>query len=759
MRIKHLAIVSGFLLGLATLAEAQPLRNTRPEYALKVAEESKSRSDYYNALEWYEKYYEQTKDRSVALEIAQLELMLRDYVKAETWFERVLLREKKSQTGDISPNTRFYYGQVLKMNGKYDEAIATFEEFIPTCTDPKLLVLAKVEMEGAKAAMKMKENTELTIENAGSKVNTPNNEYSPAISADGNTLYFAAMRSEDITKLNGKEGDYFAKIYSIQKGKNDKWTDAEPLSGDINRLGSNQGNVSFSADGKAMYFTRFITTGNEVTASTLFYSAQQADGSWGSAKEVAGLNGNYVVKNPAMGELYGKPVLFYASNQEGAKGGFDIYYANMLAEGSFGTPTNLGDVVNTFADDATPYYKDGKLYFSSAGHVGLGGDDLFVSNWNGTTWSQPENLGKGINSSANDRSISSDADGNMYFVSNRVGGKSLKSRTCCEDIYIAKRAPILIDLLAIATDGKKPLKDVEYTLSEIKDGKPFPLDPTTIEQFKTDLGRNKAYRLVAKKAGYNDASVEFNTVDLRKSTTIKQELMLKPIPVLAVSLKAKTLANGNALNNVSYQLVEKGGKTDNKTTDIYTTPLGMKKIFMLIASKQGYISDTVNFNTNDIVETAVIEKTLNLRPRMRTITRNEKIALPSIYYKLNKAAANDTEMENFYLAQQSLDYLYGIMVKYPEIVIELSAHTDARGSNTSNQSLSQRRADGVRTYLMEKGIAGTRIVAKGYGESQLVNACKDGVTCSEEDHLQNRRTEFKILSGPTSIEISEQTSN
>jgi outer membrane protein OmpA-like peptidoglycan-associated protein len=90
------------------------------------------------------------------------------------------------------------------------------------------------------------------------------------------------------------------------------------------------------------------------------------------------------------------------------------------------------------------------------------------------------------------------------------------------------------------------------------------------------------------------------------------------------------------------------------------------------------------------------------------------------------------------------------------MVIELSSHTDARGSDDYNMKLSQRRADGVKKYLMDKGIAENRIVAKGYGETQLVNNCGNGVKCSDDEHLQNRRTEFKILSGPTSIEVSEQ---
>jgi outer membrane protein OmpA-like peptidoglycan-associated protein len=97
------------------------------------------------------------------------------------------------------------------------------------------------------------------------------------------------------------------------------------------------------------------------------------------------------------------------------------------------------------------------------------------------------------------------------------------------------------------------------------------------------------------------------------------------------------------------------------------------------------------------------------------------------------------------------------MKQYPDIKIELSSHTDARGNDDYNQKLSQRRAESARRWLVERGgIVADRIVAVGYGEKQLLNQCKNGVECTEEEHRFNRRTEFKILSGPTSITIERK---
>ena len=758
MKIKNIFL---FILISSALSNAfsQPLRSTRPEFSLKIAEESLAKNDYYNALEWYEKYYEQTKDRSVGYQIAVLQMQLRDYSKAESAFARVLQRDKKT-TGEVNPDARFYYAQMQKMTEKYEEAILTFEDFIKESKDENKIALAKTEIAGAKMAMRMKENLTLTVANAGTKINTPNNEYSPSVSNDGNALYFTSFRNEKLITLDGKEGDYFSKVMRSDKTPRGIWTDAEPIGGDINRIGSHQGSVYITPKGDVMYFTRIELNGNDVSKSTLFYSTKQGD-TWSPSNEVKGINGNYMVKHPCIGELYEKEVLFFSANMEGSKGGFDIYYATKNDDGSFGTPINLGNVVNTIGEEETPYYKEGKLYFSSTGHPGLGGFDIFSTVWNGTAWSTPENLGKGINSSTNDRYFNMDSDGSIYLLSNRPGGRSLKSKTCCEDIYILKKEPLKVNLIVTTTNDKsKPLAGLNYSFMEIAGGKPSAPDAQTADSYRTDLLPKKAYMIITAKAGYYSDTTQFNTMDVKENTTINKKIVLKPLPTISASLVAKTMVGDKPLSNVNYQLVELASKkTDVKTSlDVYSSALTLNKQYMIIASKGGYTSDTIKFNTNDIKETTEIEKVLNLKPKVITVKRNERIKLENIYYKLDKFAANDVDMENWDLARQSLDFLYNIMVKYPDMVIELSSHTDSRGSDKYNLELSQKRAVEAEKYLNAKGIEKSRIVAKGYGETRLINECKNGVKCTEEQHLQNRRTEFRILSGPTTIEITEQQS-
>ncbi len=753
MKLKNIIILALILRGVAPIvADAQPLNASRPEYMLQVADDKLEAKDYVNALDFYNKYYEATKDRSVLYKMGLADMALKDYTKAEASFSRSLQRSKTS-TVEVPEEARLYLGIMQKMNEKYDEAIVTFEEFIKASKDEAKIGRAKSELEGAKLAMRMKENPKLLLENLGTKVNTGNSEYSPSVS--NNFLYFAALRDGKITIVDGKEGDFYAKIYRSSINAKGEFDKPEALSGDINRLGAHQGNVSFSPDGQTMYFTRFSLTGNEVGESTIFYSAKQGDGTWGAAKEVAGINGKWQAKHPAIGELYGKPVMFFTSNMEGTKGGFDIFYANKVSEGEFSTPVNLGADINTTGDDETPFYRSGKLYFSSNGHPTIGGSDIFVASWNGATWTKPENMGKGYNSPANDSYFSMDPNGTAFFTSNRKGGRSLKS-TCCEDIYIVKKEPVVIDLVVDAFDSKKqPMKGLTYEFADLSTKA---LNETkTLDRYTSALTQKRSYTVIVSKAGYYNDTLSFNTMDIDKTTTIKKTATMRPLATISANLQASALGDGLPLNGVTYTLTElSSNKSDMRAIDIYRAGLPLNKSFRLIGSKSGFISDTVTFNTNDIKETTTIEKLLKLKGKIITVKRNEKIALNNIFYKLDKFEANDAHMQNFGDAQNSLDYLYNIMVKYPEIVIELGSHTDARGSDAYNLTLSQKRADGVKAYLVGRGIKPENVVAKGYGETQLVNRCGNGVKCDDEEHLQNRRTEFKIISGPTSIEISEQ---
>ena len=128
------------------------------------------------------------------------------------------------------------------------------------------------------------------------------------------------------------------------------------------------------------------------------------------------------------------------------------------------------------------------------------------------------------------------------------------------------------------------------------------------------------------------------------------------------------------------------------------------------------------------------------------VEKGEPIRLNNIYYDLD----DDAILED---SEQDLDYLTDLMNQYPTMVIELSSHTDSQGKSDYNEDLSQRRAESAVKYLRKNGIDKKRMKPVGYGEKRILNHCKNRVPCTDDEHRQNRRTEFKIIAGPKSIEI------
>jgi len=658
-----------------SIATAQPIRTSTPDALVKEGEERLAENDYYNALSSFETAYKDkdTRDNELAYKIASLHLMLRDYSKAEKWYKRVVNRKYRKSTNPYLPDARFTYGRILKMNGMYMEAIEELRLFISEAEDVKKIEMAKVELAGAQLARDMQEEKGMSVVNAGKKVNSKYPEYSPAII--GNQMYYTAMRADDVIVLDGKTKDYHAKVFTSSRS-GDEWSEAVALdNSNIHREGYHIGNLALDKTGETMYFTRASLNGN-ILGESKIYKSMMGDDGWGAANELE-INGDYLLKQPAVGELFGESVLFFVSNMAGGYGGYDIYYSPIRGE-SYGPPVNLGPTINTPGEEETPSYRDGTLYFSSNGHPSIGGFDVFQSTWDGSNWSTPANMGKPYNSPADDLYFSLDEEGYQGFVvSNREGGRSVKSKTCCDDIWLVNIDKITLDLMATTFSDGQPLAGATVELismSEATMGETDSKANTAANDFAFALRPEMAYRVIAKKDGFFPDTLEFNTVGLEVSTSIEKSLNLKPVPP--------------------------------------PPPPPPKEEWEIIES-------------------------------------NKPIELGNIYY--------DYDKDNILLeAEQDLNVLLELMNQYSDMVIELSSHTDSRGDDDYNQNLSQRRAQSATNWLVERGIAIERIKPVGYGEQQIRNQCTEGVKCEDDEHRYNRRTEFKIISGPTSIKIEKK---
>lgn len=679
--IMRRSLIFAVMLCGSVLCMAQPITNNTFDQKVAAAEEAEDNGNYLGAYEWYEKAYDDIRKGSrgnprvkeFATKLAELNYVLRDYEKAEKGYKRLLKNDDENQFIDL----HYDYGMALKAQGKYDLAIVEFNRIIEESSEASLKQKARFELEGINMVKELESNVETSIAPLDKEVNSASAEYSPRENSDG-MLYYGSLNRKDAIEVDGKDGGYHAKIYTIGRNKDGKFDDAEELKQNINRKDFHNTHLAFSEDGRTMYFTRVQTEGTEISSSKIMVSYKK-DSGWSAAQEIPTVNGDWHSKHPTVGQLYGRNVLYFVSDMDGGKGGLDIFYSNILADGAFSTPVNLGDNINTKMDDVGPYYYEGTLYFSSNGRPNIGGFDLYYSLWDGSDWSMPENMGHGYNSSYDDLYLSFATEGNRgYFVSNRPteGKKRLRSKSCCDDIFEFNIREIVIDLLAtVVNEGSEPLEGATIKLENLTDPINYPTDMkynALGHEFQFLLDSDFKYKAYITKEGFYPDSIEFNTAGILDNYTVRKKVELRPIPV-------------------------ETKEDPNTTTEI--------------------------------------------------VTINQPIRLNSIYY--------DFDDDKILLdSEKDLNLLLGLMNQYSDMVIELSSHTDSQGVGRYNEKLSQRRADSARSWLIRKGVDGDRIKPVGYGETQILNHCKNGVRCSDDEHRFNRRTEFKIIAGPKTIEIT-----
>ena len=660
-----------FTLILSVSSMAQPLRE--PTYEMKIikAEELTEDGDYYNALDMYEECYKESKDYYLITHIAHLNYKLRDFERAEKWYERMVERPERYRTTLLDT---FYYARILKTNNKPALAFDMYQQYLAFSINDSIAALAENELVGMNLAAKMKPSKTVFVEPLPTEVNSSLTEASAVQNDDGYMYYSTFKRKSKIVITGDSDEDYHFKIYRSKPDEAGKWSKPDKITKKINREDYHTGNVSFSDDGSTMFFTRTRLSGDSITSSKIYYSTYDGD-KWEGARELPGVNGNWIATHPAPGELFGDEVLYFSSTMPGGYGGYDIYYSTNKGGLEYTTPVNLGDVINTKGDDMTPNYEAGKIYYSSTGHPGMGGLDIYSATWDGTSWSTPKNMGLPHNSTYDDFYFTWHAENKKgYLISNRPYPKkrSSKSETCCDDIFEVAEQNIDINTMITAFDKEKiPLPGAKVIIKEYKQGTPEIVDSKRNPEgndFDIPLKVDKQYLVIIQHPDFESDSFEINTVGL---------------------LEPKTYA------------------------------------------KEFYLTEK--------------EKA----PEVTVYTINEPIRLNRIYYDFD----DDKILPE---SEPDLRQLQNLMGEYPTMVIELSSHTDARGNGSYNQELSQRRAESARNWLVQRGLNPARIKAVGYGESNILNECTNGVSCEEDEHRFNRRTEFKIIAGPTSIEVQKE---
>ncbi|ULC58106.1 OmpA family protein [Flaviramulus sp. BrNp1-15] len=347
------------------------------------------------------------------------------------------------------------------------------------------------------------------------------------------SIYFVSSRDERALKKHtyGWNNEPFLDIYSTIKSNNDSIVDyRSKLKGNINSV-YHEGSFTITKNGKTIYFSRTNFNKNvlgkdkEGITNLKIYKASLIEGKWTNIEELPFNNNEFSNAHPALNEDETK--LYFASNKYGGYGGSDIYYVDINKDGSFGTPKNLGNVVNTNKNERFPFINsEGSLFFASDGHPGLGLLDIFgtVSDKNNNITSVI-NLGVPVNSSKDDFSFFMNPDGlSGYFASNRNGGVG------SDDIFAYDRIPQLkIEGTVTEAINNSPIPNALVTLLD-SDGKEIAFVETNENgQYDINIDRNADYNLKVKKETYIESSSSISSKNIeRHITSIPSDFAITP---------------------------------------------------------------------------------------------------------------------------------------------------------------------------------------------------------------------------------------
>ena len=631
------------------------------DQAMKKGDKFYAIGEYFDAATQYRKAYSQTpaKEKKLkgerAMKLAECYRRIYFTNKAITAYNNVVRNKQEDSL------THFYLGQLYLKNGNYKEAAKQFKmasDSLPE-TNPHWQ-LARNGLKSALMAPKWKkEGSDYTVKREN-LFNSRRAEYSPMLTGeDDNQLFFTSTRNQaQGDEYSGITGAKAADIFMSQKDDKGKWGKPQAIDSELNS-DFEEGACCFSPDGRTMYLTLCKTDPNYPRYATIVASHRN-DAVWGKPSEIViSKDSLYSYAHPAVspdGEW-----LYFVSDMPGGQGGYDLWRCRLLGNDAVGALENLGTTVNTPGDEMFPTFRpNGDMYFSSNGHPGLGGLDIFILKKGTRTLEHPLSP---LNSQGDDFGMTFEGRLNKgFFCSNRGDNRGY---------------------------------DHIYSF----------YNPEIVQTVRGWVYEQDGYELPA----------------------------------------AQVYMVGNDGTNLKLSVRGDGSFTQEIKPGVDYVFLGTCKGFL-------------NHQEQLHVETAKKSEEYVLQFPLANISA--PVLIENIFYDFDKATLRPE-------SQKALDELVKLLNENPNITIELSAHTDYKGSDLYNERLSQRRAESVVNYLIANGIAADRLTPKGYGEgkpkkikrkvAEKYQFLKEGdiltenfiVQLPEEQQEQcnqlNRRTEFIVL--------------
>ncbi|MTI41160.1 hypothetical protein E1140_16790 [Fulvivirga lutimaris] len=461
----------------------------------KKANKEFSLGRFQNTIDMYSKVLEKNPDDPEAnFFVAE------SYRQSNRMFEAAPYYERAMLNGMENDSIQLFYAFALKSRGQYDQARGELNEYLKKVTDETFVARANEEFDNLNNLDEIRAKKNFFRVKNLTAVNTKAAEYSP-IYNDGE-LFFTSSRGDN--KIYLATGTPFTNIYKAQtKGARVDSTSIESISDLINNSNVNEGSLTFSPDGKTMVFARGNSGKRKGTADVNLYMSVLRNGQWLEPRMLNINNPGYWDSSPAFSR--DGRTLYFASNRPGGYGGVDIYSARRNSRGRFFKVTNLGPEVNTTGNEMFPYISDdGHMYFSSDGHPGFGGLDLFVARRrNGQI--EIENLAEPINSNADDFGMFLFKADRGFFTSNRDGGEG------DDDIYTfvnedpdLKIVNYYLEGVTMTHNNKDELEILPGVEVKLLDFEGKEIDETTTEEdgkFLFRVYEHERYNLVGTKRG------------------------------------------------------------------------------------------------------------------------------------------------------------------------------------------------------------------------------------------------------------------
>ncbi|HSA43806.1 MAG TPA: hypothetical protein P5112_09005 [Bacteroidales bacterium] len=392
--------------------------------------------DYFGASAYYYQVLTQDSTRyKIAYRYAESSRLFNEYREATRWY-RFILRSPESRR---FPDARFWLAMMLKNTGDYQAAIQHFEEYIKDQGGKaEFYQRAISESLACKwAAEAILDTLPFTVVHPGSDINSAYADFG-AVQMGDSLLFFSSLQFEyDAPYESLLPGMFLTRIFQSRITPAG-FSEARALETRINDKSTHNANLCFSSNHQLFFFSRCADERRPELRCELYLSKLK-NGKF--TRPVALPNtinkSGYTATQPAMAHGAKEDILFFVSDRPGGLGGKDIWFS-VVRKGKVFPPANLGPPVNTPGNEITPFYdnKTGTLYFSSDGHKGFGGYDIFRSKGSYNTWSMPENVGHPLNTSYNDLYYTiNETDSSGYLTSNRPGSYFIKKETCCNDIY------------------------------------------------------------------------------------------------------------------------------------------------------------------------------------------------------------------------------------------------------------------------------------------------------------------------------------